>query len=349
MFDFDDDVMDNLDSAPPEEQKSESTVPAGIPRCLLPACDTSPVFKPCPVLPPVVKYISLKKIQEATEKRCKGDLYGLPFPQTPEEMLYDPNFGLQWLTKAFQTAGSLPPDNAVTKLVSYRRFEGGGSGPKCLFEVEYEKPDDSLDTTLFTKHPYPMWENQQQRWQEEGQFKFGDNWGGEISFYRFLAPHVPFPCPKLYFGDLSRESTEAILINACVAWPEDGKTEFGPYEVLPSVKKCSDFTLTNPQDYYFAIMRRLGTFTGLSKANKLGPEVEKINWWNCTSKPGVDVNASPGMPGSAAGIKSFIEVVAPHWFEAHPKAKTKKFLDTFVKNFDKIYDNNKKSSRVDVC
>eukprot|EP00413_Alexandrium_margalefii_P000362 CAMPEP_0204510744 /NCGR_PEP_ID=MMETSP0661-20131031/55_1 /ASSEMBLY_ACC=CAM_ASM_000606 /TAXON_ID=109239 /ORGANISM="Alexandrium margalefi, Strain AMGDE01CS-322" /LENGTH=514 /DNA_ID=CAMNT_0051515789 /DNA_START=1 /DNA_END=1546 /DNA_ORIENTATION=+ len=290
---------------------------------------------PSPVLPPVKKYMALKKLIEAAEKRCMGDMYGLPFPQTPEELLGDPKFGPEWMTKAFQKAGSLPKDNKVVRIVSGRRFEGGGSGPKALFEVEYEKPDEELDAVLFVKMPHPLWENQQQRFVEEGQYKFGDNWGGEISFYRFLSPHVPFPCPKYYFGDLSRESTEAILINACVTWPEEGKTEFGPYEVFPACGKCEDYTLPNPHEYYFAMMRRMGTFTGMAKAKKLGPELDKINWYNLTTR--TDVNCTPGFPGTEGSMKIFIQQVVPHWVPA--AAKEDKFLDKFVKKFAEVQGN----------
>jgi len=287
------------------------------------------------VFPPVKKYMALKKLVEAAEKRCMGDMYGLPFPQTPEELLWDEKFGAAWLTKAFHAAGTLPKDNAVKSIPWGVRFEGGGSGPKARFYVEYEKPAEDLDTILFVKMPHPLWENQQQRFVEEGQYKFGDNWGGEISFYRFLSPHVPFPCPKYYFGDLSRESTEAILINACVEWPEGGKTEFAPYEVFPPCGKCEDYTLTNPHEYYYAIMRRLGTFTGLAKANKLGPELDKINWYNLTTR--TDVNAVPGFPGTENALRTFIEAVVPHWFPSDVKAP--KTLDKFVKRFAEVQAN----------
>lgn len=314
----------------------EPPIPAAAPRCLRPASEIAAKLIPTKPFPPAKKYMALKKLVEAAEKRCVGDMYGLPFPQTPEEMLGDPKFGAEWLTNAFHAAGTLPKDNTVKSVVTWRRFVGGGSGPKAVFTVEYEKPDEELDTVLFVKMPHPLWENQQQRFIEEGQFKFGDNWGGEISFYRFLSPHVPYPNPKYYFGDLSRESTEAILINACVQWPEEGKTEFGPYEVLPPCGKCEDFLLTNPEEYYFAVFRRLGTFTGLAKANKLGPELKDINWYECNVK--ADVNAAPGFPGTENSVRTFVTTIAPHWFP--DETKDPKFLDNFVKKFAEVQANH---------
>jgi len=306
-------------------QSKEPPVPPNAPACLQAGKVTAPAFSSSSVLPPVIKYNTMKKLVEATEKRLTGDMYGLLFPQTPEEMLADDKFGIGWLTKAFHAAGSLPKDNSVKRIVSWKRFEGGGSGPKARFEVEYEKPDDALDNVLFSKMPWTLAESAQQRFVQEGQLKFGDNWGGEISFYRFISPSIPFAVPKLYFGDLSRESTEAVLINACVDWPEPGKTDFSPYEVFPPCGKCEDYVLTNPQDYYFAIMRRMGTFSGLAKANKLGQFCNKINWFDCS--PTNDVNCAAAMPRAHVGARAFVEHVAPHWFPA--KAKEKAVLDKF--------------------
>ena len=59
-------------------------------------------------------------------------------------------------------------------------------------------PDDSLDTKLFIKMPHPLSESEDARFIQEGMLKYGDNWGGEIMFYRFLSPHLPFAVPKLH-------------------------------------------------------------------------------------------------------------------------------------------------------
>lgn len=318
--------------APPEPE-----IPSTAPRCLRPMNKVAADLVPCDFAPPFVKIMQKKKLLEACAKRCDGDMYGLKFPQTPEELVDDSKFGCKWLTKAFQMAGTLDEDNSVKRIVTWRRFEGGGSGPKGKFEVEYEKPDESLDTVLFVKMPHPIWENEQQRFIEEGQGKFGDNWGGEINFYRWLSPHIPFPGPKYYFGDLSRESTEAILINACVEWPEAGKTDFGPYEVFPPCEKCEDYTLTCPQDYYFAVMRRCGTFAGLAKADRLGDDLKNIKWHPTDIK--TDVNALPGFPGTENSVRIFVEQVAPHWWTEPVKKKS--FLDKFVKEFYAVQQGHK--------
>mmetsp|Transcript_83087 Transcript_83087/g.144309 ORF Transcript_83087/g.144309 Transcript_83087/m.144309 type:complete len:588 (-) Transcript_83087:82-1845(-) len=305
----------------------EVPIPEDAPRCLQPGDRVAAKFLDSPMLGPHKKVMVKKKFEANAAKRLKGDIYGLFFPWDPEELFTD-SFGTNWLTKAFHAAGSLPEDNSIKSIVDWKRFTGGGSGPKAIFTVEYEKEDPNLDTKLFMKEPYSLEENAQQRFLESGQAKFGDNWGGEFLFYRYLSAYCPFPVPKFYFGDINRESTEAILINACVEWPAKDKKEFGPYEVFPPAGKCEDYLLIGqPVDYYFAIFRRMGQFAGLHKAGKLGPYADTIDWMKYT--PTNDVNCAPAFPGSEASAKAFIEEVAPHWFPARAKQASvmKKFCE----------------------
>mmetsp|Transcript_11520 Transcript_11520/g.26724 ORF Transcript_11520/g.26724 Transcript_11520/m.26724 type:complete len:584 (-) Transcript_11520:49-1800(-) len=303
---------------------SEEPLPDHAARCLQPACRTAAKFLANKPLGPFKKTLNKKRfLEDVLAKRLTGDMYGLPFPQTPEELFTSEAFGLAWLNKAFHTAGSLPKDNSIKRILTWKRFIGGGSGPKAVFDVEYEHASSDLDSKLFLKMPHPKEENADQRYLECGQARFGDNWGGELLFYRYLAPKVPFPCPKLYFGDVCRESTEGLLINACVDWPEDGKTEFQPYEILPPCGKCEDYTLKSPHEYYYALMRRLGTFSGLGKAEKLGDEVDELSWLHCTATS--DINLSIAFPGNEVHARTLIEEVVPHWFEA--KLRTKAALD----------------------
>lgn len=306
------------------EVPPEPPVPPTAPTCVRPAREVAPPFRKCPDVAPIIKRMAKKAIVEAASKRLKGDLYGLPFPWAPEELASE-EFGAKWLTQAMRAAGSLSEDNAVKSIITMKRFVGGGSGPKGIVVVDYERPDEALDTKLFVKMPWPLSENADQRWVECGQAKFGDNWGGELCFYRWMAPHVPFAVPKLYFADICRESTECILIHGCVAWPEEGKTTFAPYEVLPPCEKCMDYQLKDPHEYYFATMRRLGAFAGLAKAHKLGPEQERIEWYNYG--PQQDTFIVPGFPDTEKSVRKFIEEVAPHWFT--PEMRDKAYLDKF--------------------
>mmetsp|Transcript_27881 Transcript_27881/g.83337 ORF Transcript_27881/g.83337 Transcript_27881/m.83337 type:complete len:687 (+) Transcript_27881:41-2101(+) len=306
-----------------EEADLEPSDP-GAPKALRPHREVAPKFAPCGHLDAFKPNPNVKKFKESCAQRLPGNLYGLNLPRTPEE-LGSEHFGPKWLTEAFHKAGTLPRGNSIKAIVDGRRFEGGGSGPKVLFKVEYEKPDENLDTTLFGKFPWTLEENQQQKVVEQGQGKFGDNWGGEINFYRFISPHVTFPVPKLYFGDLNRESAEAIIINAAVAWPEDGKTEFAPYEVMPPCGKCEDYLLKDPHEYYFTMMRRQGTLAGLGKTNKLGPDAAKVKWYDYNPK--IDVFCAFAMPGHEQALRKLVDEAAPHIFPE--VVRSAEFLDRF--------------------
>mmetsp|Transcript_74493 Transcript_74493/g.218367 ORF Transcript_74493/g.218367 Transcript_74493/m.218367 type:complete len:617 (-) Transcript_74493:402-2252(-) len=326
--------------APPagqEELPPEQPVvlgPSGVPRKLLPACEVAARMPALAErLGPMKKSPNggVKEKQKYWERCCQrltGELFGLPFAQTPEEFVLSPAFGAEWLTQAFRRAGTLAEDNRVERITWWRRFPGGGSGPKTLFVVEYEKPDEELDTTLFMKQPHPLEENKEQRFREEGMYMFGDVPGGEINFYRFVSPYVPFPVPKFYFADLNRESSESCVINNAVDWPKKGKAEFGPYEILPPCEKCEDWRLKDSHEYYFAMMKRMGALAGLEKVGKLGPELSTVEW----SPYGPSVPKKD--PGMAAFFVKFVEEVAPQiWPE---KVRSKAFLGQFQKHMDAV-------------
>ena len=79
---------------------------------------------------------------------ARGDMTGLLVPQHPEALV---EAGAAFLTAAFHAYGSLPLDNAVARIVACKPCLGGNSGEKLFIEVEYERPDPSLDTALFAK------------------------------------------------------------------------------------------------------------------------------------------------------------------------------------------------------
>lgn len=316
-----------------KEEEGEELVAGEVPWHLRPACEVAaPGLKPVQILGPFLPAANMKDAKTRAKLRLKGDMYGLPIPLTPQEF-ESPEYGAAWLTKAFHAAGSLAEDNSVKRIASAKNFPGGGSGPKTLFTVEYEKPDESLDTTLFMKLPAEVGatgsgvSTAAQRAQDM-QGVFGDIWGAEIQFYRFVGPHVPYPVPKFYFGDQSRESQEAVVITSAVDWPKKGKKSFKAFQVLPPCEKCEDYTLTDSQDFYFALLRRLGTISGLERTGKLGPEIASIHW----SQYG------PNMRGMAEGMtqffRTFVTEVAPQiWPE---KVRSSKWLDDFTQAMDLV-------------
>eukprot|EP00425_Heterocapsa_triquetra_P001566 CAMPEP_0195056692 /NCGR_PEP_ID=MMETSP0448-20130528/4977_1 /TAXON_ID=66468 /ORGANISM="Heterocapsa triquestra, Strain CCMP 448" /LENGTH=592 /DNA_ID=CAMNT_0040086533 /DNA_START=47 /DNA_END=1825 /DNA_ORIENTATION=+ len=317
-------------SAPAATSKSGHE--GAVPRALQPHKTIALKFAPTCHLDAFKPQVNVKKFKENAAKRLTGQFYGLEIPATPEEMASEA-YGVKWLTKAFHKAGTLPTDNSVKSIVKWRRFTGGGSGPKCLFEVEYATPNDVSDTVLFAKFPWTLEENLQQKIVEQAHGKFGDNWGGEINFYRFVAPHVPFAVPALYFGDLNRESTEAIIINASVSWPAEGKTEFEPYELHQPCGKCEDYLLQSPQEHYFAMLKHQGHLAGLDKMGQLGSDQKSVQWMDYA--PEKDVFCSFAMPGHEKMFRHVVENgKIPHLFPDGVRATS--FLDKFEKQIVEI-------------
>lgn len=310
----------------PAEEVSEGLDSVEVPAHLKPACDLCTgrlPLKPVAALAKFVPASSMKDAKERAKLQRDGDMYGLPIPRTPQEFESEA-FGADWLTRVFHAAGSLPDDNSVARIASAQNFPGGGSGPKTLFTVEYTRPDPSLDTVLFMKLPAEVGatgsgvSSAQQRVQDM-MGAFGDIWGAEIQFYRFVSPSMPFAVPRFYFGDLSRESHEACLITTAVEWPSRDKMRFGAYDLLPPCEKCEDYTLRSSQDYYFALLKCLGQLSGLSKVGKLGSEFDKIHWSEYGPNPR---GLSDGL---APQLKSFVQDVSPSIWSA--KVKSRKFMD----------------------
>lgn len=326
MFDFDD--LDDEEAVaaaaenPPVgvdptgggDWTSISPVAGERPRCLRPSCEVSGIVLTGGALGPFRAQSDPAEFKLNVAKRLPGDAYGLPIPATATELK---EMGPAWLTRAFHATGSLPKSNRVTRITSMRDFVGGGSGPKCFFVVEYEKPSDDLDTELFAKFPWPLELNEAQRLREQCYGFYGDTFGGEIQAYLHVCPKLPFAVPRFYFGDVNRSTTNACCINAAVKWPvqNSGLAEsaghVGPaYEVcLPAQKCCDDLLPCSPHLFYLALVRKLGIIAAYDKSGKLdgaGPVQ-----WTPWAKPDIHPGAVKGGPQA---VTKFVQEVAPHWF-----------------------------------
>jgi len=226
--------------------------------------------------------IDQKLVEENHMRRAPGMIYGLEFPwneATLEEM------GPEWLTLAMHTVGSLPEDNKVTKIILEQKIKvtTGNNGGKFLFEVEYEKEDPTLHTKLFAKVPFAL----------EGVTK-SDRMSSsvnkqpaelyEINTYRLLEATLPMKTPTFYFGDISNETSNWIIITERVAFKDFDCNNFGKptkekkellpaYEVEGPYDKCIDYNLRgNEKDYYACLIQVGARMAGLSKTGKLGSE-----------------------------------------------------------------------------
>jgi hypothetical protein len=188
--------------------------------------------------------------------------------------------GPTWLTKAFHAVGSLDEDNKVTKITIEHRTKvtAGNCAAKFLFEVKYKKKQRGLHTKLFAKIPFPL-----------HPLVFNDRMANsvnkqpmdfyEINTYRMLEASFPVKIPKFYFGDISNETSNYILICERIPFCEfDGvdKTKtLKPCEVEGPYEKCKDWQLRGTvKEYYMLLFEQHAKLAAHHKIGKFGtPEM----------------------------------------------------------------------------
>ncbi|CAJ1344013.1 unnamed protein product [Effrenium voratum] len=93
----------------------------------------------------------------------------------------------------------------------------------------------------------------------------------EVNAYRLFEASMPVKIPKYYFGDISNESTNFILITECIP--------FAGYPPLPAFKiegpyvKCKDFEMAGSEkEHYLLLMQVHGRIGAAAKRGDLGSE-----------------------------------------------------------------------------
>eukprot|EP00421_Protoceratium_reticulatum_P059210 CAMPEP_0168504022 /NCGR_PEP_ID=MMETSP0228-20121227/76156_1 /TAXON_ID=133427 /ORGANISM="Protoceratium reticulatum, Strain CCCM 535 (=CCMP 1889)" /LENGTH=488 /DNA_ID=CAMNT_0008521095 /DNA_START=48 /DNA_END=1515 /DNA_ORIENTATION=- len=208
-------------------------------------------------------------IKQGHGRRAPGMLYGLEFPWN-EELLGE--FGAKWLTTAFHTAGTLPKDNWITKIIFQNEIKvtAGNNAGKFLFEVRYAKQSAHLHTKLFAKVPFPLSGATHSDRLSSSFYKQTMDFL-EIETYRLLEAALPFPTPRFYFGDISNETTNYILITEQVPFKEmhgiQKDVRLQPFEVEGPYDKCKDFNLRgSARDYYMVLLQKQARIAGVYKA-----------------------------------------------------------------------------------
>lgn len=259
------------------------------------------------------------EMRDRAAKNTPGDYWGIPFPHS-EEQLMDPAYGCKWLTKAFIMTGALTPDNAVTELSmkNVTNDVSGGAGLKYLLKVKYKKDKPYLDTDLFIKLPHVP--------KGSDRYFVSVMWGHdrpETVFNVWLNTCVPFKVPKCYFCDISRESTNFILITEQIKFAPLGTKDFGPGDIEPAYNKYMDFEMVDGGPmYYLAALKNLGKMAGYHKTGKLHPQVNEM-----FPMPDPIKEMPKGLPGQDAGAKrqdegkfdqfiNFMNKTAKHAFPA---------------------------------
>lgn len=235
------------------------------------------------------------EMRERAGKNTPGDYWGMTFPHS-EEQLMSPEWGCKWLTKAYIATGAMLPDNEVID-VSMKNVTddvSGGAGLKYLLKVKYKKDKPYLHTDQFIKMPHVP--------KGSDRYFVSVMWGHdrpESVFNIWLNTAVPFKVPKCYFCDISRESTNFILITEQIKFGSWDTKEFGPGDIEPAYNKYMDFQMPDGGPmYYLAALNNLGKMAGYHKTGRLHPQANEM-----FPMPDEIKQMPKGLPGVDAGTK----------------------------------------------
>eukprot|EP00413_Alexandrium_margalefii_P001641 CAMPEP_0204511154 /NCGR_PEP_ID=MMETSP0661-20131031/275_1 /ASSEMBLY_ACC=CAM_ASM_000606 /TAXON_ID=109239 /ORGANISM="Alexandrium margalefi, Strain AMGDE01CS-322" /LENGTH=693 /DNA_ID=CAMNT_0051516225 /DNA_START=26 /DNA_END=2107 /DNA_ORIENTATION=- len=226
--------------------------------------------------------ITIDTVTANHRRRAPGMFYHMEFPWT-ESMLIE--MGPEWLTKAFQAAGTLGFDNRVVKIIQLKKnkITTGNNGGKFLFDVKYARKRPGLHTRLFAKVPFPL-EGVTRSDRLSSSVNKQPQEFYEINTSRLLESALPVKIPKYYFGDISNETSNFIIISEAVLFADPEPLNFGPpfakrrrrleaYAVEGPYDKCMDHTLRGKPTVYYKLLVTTGAkIAGMHRAGKLGPE-----------------------------------------------------------------------------
>jgi hypothetical protein len=222
--------------------------------------------------------VSLDQVKAGWEQTAPGMMYGMDFPFSAKTLM---KLGPEWLTKAMHKCGTLEASNKVVKINMSKsvNVDAGNNGAKFTFDVKYQRKTGGLHTELFAKIPYPMDAATKTDRLSSSVYKQPMDFY-ELNTYRLMDALFPFKIPKFYFGDISNETSNFILITERVKFIQGfGDTkkkkrgDLKPYEVEGPYDKCKDWQLIAPdKEYYSLIVRKMARLAGYHKAGRLGDE-----------------------------------------------------------------------------
>jgi hypothetical protein len=187
-----------------------------------------------------------------------GDHLGRDFPAEPADLSAG---GTAFLTAAFRASGTLPPDNAVARIVRFEELAVGGTGRKLILSVNYERPDADLPTELFVKFSRnsddPARDRLRRHMREEIMLALASR-----------SPGFPVRVPRCMFADFNEETGTGILITERVLYGQGG--------VEPCHVKCQDYDLDDPLDHYRTIVKALASLAGAFKADAMSEDIHRF-------------------------------------------------------------------------
>eukprot|EP00411_Alexandrium_monilatum_P015794 CAMPEP_0175278066 /NCGR_PEP_ID=MMETSP0093-20121207/49329_1 /TAXON_ID=311494 /ORGANISM="Alexandrium monilatum, Strain CCMP3105" /LENGTH=542 /DNA_ID=CAMNT_0016573035 /DNA_START=12 /DNA_END=1640 /DNA_ORIENTATION=+ len=230
------------------------------------------------------KKMTPKKLTEICEKNLPGEFSGMLFPHSPEQI---EEWGPEWLTKALHHSKSIPEDVTVTSFTSFRVLAGdttkatdnaddsnwGGAGIKVMLSVEYSKPAGDATQHFFIKIPHKMG-NKSERHKVSILL---NNDFPEVMFNVLFVPQAPFKCPRCYFADINRETTNYIVIQERLFYSPK-KESYAPGELLPAPGKYLDYQLESKgAEHYYALAKAFARMAAwYQETIKISPQLDYL-------------------------------------------------------------------------
>eukprot|EP00443_Scrippsiella_acuminata_P084788 CAMPEP_0115545616 /NCGR_PEP_ID=MMETSP0271-20121206/92697_1 /TAXON_ID=71861 /ORGANISM="Scrippsiella trochoidea, Strain CCMP3099" /LENGTH=623 /DNA_ID=CAMNT_0002978971 /DNA_START=24 /DNA_END=1894 /DNA_ORIENTATION=+ len=182
-------------------------------------------------LPPF-KRLTPAQMDEMSEKNLPGHFSGLKFPHNTEQLR---SFGAKFFTEAFHKFGTLKEDNAVTRVVKVEQLPLGAE----------------LAHGAVREVPWGYHESETGKAYRMQISTYADMDAPELMTYMCCESVLPCRIPKLYFCDISRETTNYMLILERVPFGRRGRVEKG------KVVEKIDNLLEDPAKVYFCIFREM--------------------------------------------------------------------------------------------
>lgn len=226
-----------------------------------------------------------KEFKERVNDADPGEYWGIRFPFTPT-MLRE--MGPEWVTLAMHTAGSLPPDDTVTKFLDMsvhaedvtqqdaENAKWGGAGIKILLDVECKS---GAKIGLFIKMPHEYKATNERQKNSFGNGGMMD-WS-EVTFYNVCGGRfgrLPFKSPKMYFCDMCRRTTNFINIVEKIPYARTGTMTVNPGEYYPAPEKYKDWALpNNGVELYYAHTKAMAQFFAWHrKVRETSDQLERV-------------------------------------------------------------------------
>lgn len=185
-----------------------------------------------------------------------GDHSGISFPASYAALEQG---GAEALTALFRELGSIGPDNAVTAILHWQEFFGGGMGRKIAIDVAYAR-DERVPTRLFAKFTREFGDPLREL--------FSPVMDPEVRF-ALLSRRRGFPLrvPRCMFADYNAHFKSGLLITERIPYGREG--------VEPALEKCVDYEIPDPLPYYEAQTRAIAALAAYHRAGHFGEEIER--------------------------------------------------------------------------